>query len=207
MDMDKVIRENFPLLAAPAQGDIQIADKAGVRYVVGKDGLWRAIDKSWLRAVTPVALSSTAVIPYGAMVQKIDFLCSMPPQTVWREFATLAKSKLPDEVAAAMVWDTLNDTWRLAERKSILANSAYVEYSEVELGEGEELVVDIHSHGHHPAGFSKIDDRDDFGSIKVSAVLGCVGSEAMEIAVRLMLIDTAIDLQVTTAGGWVTKEE
>jgi PRTRC genetic system protein A len=206
MSLDEAILRNFPLLAAPHDAGITSAQTPGVRYVVGKNGLWRDIQKSWLRAITPVAITATAVIPYGTVMQKVEFLCAMPPAKLWREFADLAKAMLPNEVAAAMVWHTVEGTWRLAARKSLQARSDYVEYSEVELQEGEELVVDIHSHGKHPAYFSGTDDRDDHGSIKVSAVFGCVGTEAMEIAARLMLIDKTIELQITPAGGWITKE-
>ena len=206
MNLDEAILKSFPLLVAPLDAVIPSAESAGVRYVVGKNGLWRDIKKSWLNAITPVAITATAVIPYGVVTQKVEFLCPMPPQKLWREFADLAKAMLPNEVAAAMVWHTTVGTWRMAARTTILARSDYVEYAEVELQEGEELVVDIHSHGEHPAYFSATDDRDDYGSIKVSAVFGRVGTDAMEIAVRLLLIDKTVDLQITPSGGWITKE-
>lgn len=207
MNLDQITREAFPLQTALHAGGLQRAAKPGVRYVVAKNGLWRAIDNAWLKTLVPVAISSTAVIPYGSLTQSVEFLCSMPPASLWREFAALAKAKLPNEVAAAMVWNSEHDTWRLAARKSINANSGFVKYMEALLEEGEQLVVDIHSHANHPAFFSETDNCDDFGSIKVSAVLGCVGQEATQIVVRLMLIDKHIDLRLTRSGGWEVQAE
>ena len=182
MQIDQVTVENFPLMAASHTGMIQLASKIGIRYVVAKDGLWRAIDKSWLRALTPVALNPGAVIPYGSVVQSVEFACSMPPASLWREFMAVAKASLPNEVAAAMVWKSREDSWRLAVRVSIEANGGYVHYQEVDLQDDEEIVVDIHSHASHPAFFSGTDDTDDFGSIKVAAVLGCVGTAAVKLS-------------------------
>lgn len=208
MNIDQITMGIFPLLAASQTGVLQDSAKHGVRYVAASDGLWRAIDTAWLKALTPVAQSlKKAVIPYGRLTQSVEFLCSMPPASLWREFAVLAKSTLPNEVAAAMVWNAEQDTWRLAARQSIEANPGFVRYREVELQEGEHFVVDIHSHGNHSAFFSETDDCDDFGSTKVSAVLGCVGQGATQVRIRLMLIDKHIDLKLTCSGGWEVQEE
>ena len=92
MDLDQVISDNFPLIAAPRSGVIPPSTKQGVRYVVASNGLWRAIDKSWLRAQTPLAVAEKSVIPYGTLGQEIKFFCSMPSMKLWREFAALAKA-------------------------------------------------------------------------------------------------------------------
>lgn len=202
MNHDQITLGIFPLLAASQTSVLQDPEKHGVRYVVAKNGLWRAIDTAWLKALLPVAVSSTAVIPYGSLKPSVEFLCSMPPARLWREFVALAKAELPNEVAAAMVWNSNHDTWRLAARKSIWANSVFVEYREVPLQEGEQVVVDIHSHGNHSAIFSTTDDSDDFGSIKVSAVVGKLGQETIEFVARLMLIDQQLDLKLNSSGEW-----
>ena len=207
MQLDQITVKNFPLIAAPQSDVVETPSKAGIRYVVARNGLWRAIDKSWLSALTPVALDPDAVIPYGRVAQTVKFLCGMPPASLWREFAAVAKTALPNEVAVAMVWNSMTDCWRLAVRESIEANGGYVHYQEAELNEDEEMVVDIHSHGHHPAFFSKTDDSDDFGSIKVAAVLGRVGTVAAQLVARLMLIDRCLDLELLATGGWKLNKE
>ena len=208
MNHDLITMGIFPLLAASRTGVLQDPDKHGVRYVAANNGLWRAIDTAWLKALTPVALcSKTAVIPYGQLTRSVEFFCSMPPASLWREFAALAKASLPNEVAAAMLWNAEHDTWRLSARHSIEANPQFVKYQEVELQDGEHFVVDIHSHGKLPAFFSPTDSQDDFGSIKVSAVLGCVGHGETNIRMRLMLIDQHIDLKLVASGSWEIQEK
>jgi PRTRC genetic system protein A len=55
----------------------------------------------------------------------------------------------------------------------------------------EALVVDLHSHGIAPAGFSAQDDLDDCGATKVAVVVGRLdrkaGGRCADIAVRLVL--------------------
>ena len=158
-----------------------------------------------------VKFTSILAIRRGASADIVFVIATSEPDksspSLLATMPMIVMAQLPNEVAAAMVWNSTLDEWRLAARESITANGGYVSYREVELQDGEELIVDLHSHGHHPAYFSEIDNNDDFGSIKIAAVMGCVGSESTEIVARLMLIDKTIDLVITSSGGWASMEK
>jgi PRTRC genetic system protein A len=55
------------------------------------------------------------------------------------------------------------------------------------LAEGEHMVLDIHSHGRFPAGFSPVDDKDDRGENKVAFVVGNLDKETVTMDSRLCL--------------------
>jgi PRTRC genetic system protein A len=57
----------------------------------------------------------------------------------------------------------------------------------VRAGDGEHIVVDVHSHGLHTAFFSAEDDADDAGAMKVSLVLGNLDQERPTSKMRLCM--------------------
>jgi PRTRC genetic system protein A len=62
---------------------------------------------------------------------------------------------------------------------AILQHSAdSVVYERPVLGAHEHLVVDMHSHGAHRAGFSAQDNQDDHGALQVSYCVGSLDREA-----------------------------
>jgi len=50
------------------------------------------------------------------------------------------------------------------------------------------MVVDLHSHGRFGADFSRKDDIDDIGAIKIAAVVGRCDTEKPEVLMRLCVL-------------------
>jgi PRTRC genetic system protein A len=58
------------------------------------------------------------------------------------------------------------------------------------------MVIDVHSHAAFPAGFSRRDDADDRGGIKIAAVFGKVNTAQPDIALRLVCLDQMVPLRL-----------
>lgn len=197
---DDVLRTAFPLLAVPADGRVPPASSHGTRYLVARDGLYRDLQLPWLRATLRVAGGLLQPTPYGELRPGIELLCGALPRQQLQEFKSLALAALPDETTAVIAWNAATRTWRLVPRRVLQASSARVVYEEAELEDSESLVVDIHSHGLLPAGFSAEDDRDDRGAMKIAAVLGEVHTGAPRLQARLVLPDRFVPTLFTDDG-------
>lgn len=187
-NMDKAILNAFPLVAAPTSEPLPGHTQCGTRYLVGKAGLMREITLPWIRLVHPVAtFDADITLPYGAVESSVEMWCSEVPAELIRQFTADARQALPNEIAAALIWNSTIDEWRYAIRRSLRATPGYVSFEEIRLEDDEHLVVDIHSHGAFGAFFSGTDDRDDFGSMKFSVVLGNLDKPTPSSAIRLCM--------------------
>ena len=186
MNMDQVILQAFPLLAAPADGILPRAPSDGMRYVAAKDGVWREVTLPWIKVRHKVA-DSVLELPYGGLEGCIDYQCGSVPREAIRQFVEEARVAAPNEIAAALIWNEVSNEWRYARRQELSASPDRIEYVEVRLGEDEHLVVDIHSHGWAPAFFSSTDDADDRGAMKISLVLGNLDRNRPSSAMRLCM--------------------
>lgn len=186
MNMDEAILKAFPLLPATFSGEAETANEYGMRYVVGKTGVWREITLPWLRARHQVA-HSVIELPYGETTDLIEFRCGPVPRDLIRKFADEARQAAPTEIAAAFLWNNSTGQWRYARREAISASADHIDYLEVTLVEDEHLVVDVHSHGHARAFFSPDDNRDDMGTMRISLVMGKLDQQVPSTAMRLCL--------------------
>ena len=202
------LNESFPVVTALPQGGAPEAGKDGVRYIVDRKGLVRHIKTAWFDHYDRIAqVRSNANTPFGLAEQgsaggsiTLSPLLQSMPSKLWHDFMQLAKQSMPNECAGLFVYNTQTQTWRLAMRKAKEANHSYIAYDEPPLDADEEMVVDIHSHASHAAGFSHTDDQDDAGSIKISAVIGRIDSGG-EIVARACCIDQTVALSYTK-GAW-----
>jgi PRTRC genetic system protein A len=183
---DEAMLGCFPLQAVPPRAGHQAGESNGTRYLAGADGLWREISLPWIRILHPVA-PSVLPLPYGQLQVEVDVRCGPVPGDLLREFNSWARAAAPQEIAAALVWSETSALWRLALRTSRSASSSHVEFKEVQLDDGEHLVIDVHSHGHHPAYFSAADNRDDHGSMKFSLVVGSYNQTQPTSEMRLCM--------------------
>lgn len=187
--MDAMVMANFPVTVAKHSQPIEEPAAFGQRFIVGQQGLYREISTPWLLSRALIA-NTQMPTPYGAVEECAVLKCGSPPADLWRGFIQHAKKVAPVECAGLMIWNAQTLRWRLAIREAIYATSSRVDYMEPELQEDELAVVDVHSHGLHRAYFSSLDNRDDIGSIKVSAVIGRLDLETQEVAIRLVCIDS-----------------
>lgn len=187
--MDAMALNNFPVVIAKHSQPIEEPNVFGQRYIVGRQGLYREVATPWLLSRTLVAAAQMPT-PYGEVAQVATLKCGSPPADLWSAFIKHAKEESPVECAGLMIWNASTRLWRLAIREVLYATSSRVDYMEPALLDEEFAVVDIHSHGLHPAGFSSRDDCDDRGGIKIAAVIGRMDLQVPEVAIRLVCIDS-----------------
>ena len=187
--MDAMVLNNFPVVVAKHSQHIEEPAVHRQRYIVGRQGLYREVSTPWLLSRALVAATDMPT-PYGEVEQVATLKCVSPPADLWREFIAYAKTVSPVECAGLMIWNVNTGCWRLAIREVTHASSDRVDYMEPTLVDDEIAVVDVHSHGLYSAYFSSLDNQDDIGSIKVSAVIGRLDQESPEVAIRLVCIES-----------------
>lgn len=193
--LDQSVLQTFPVAIAPHEGQLEPASKAGIRNILAANGVYRELTTFWM---VRRKLHGACKMPYGALQESVEFLVDAPPDQLWKDFVEAAKLALPNECAGLMVWNQRLQQWRLEMRQPLFVSSELIDYKEPALDEDDVGVVDIHSHGHAAAYYSHVDDLDDAGGIKVSAVIGKVNQNP-EFVIRLVAIDEFIPL--TLVGG------
>lgn len=212
-EIDAVTELNFPLIAAPASGELSAPERHGTRYVVGKHGLFWELSTAWLYTVQRAAVPLARVpfgarpTPYGDIDESVRLLCSTPPKHLWGEFLLHARAALPNEAAALLIWNHVTDTWRLALRTATEVSADRIAYVNPSLEDDEVAVIDVHTHGTARAFFSGEDDADDAGGIKIAVVFGNVDRERPEMVARLVCVDRYIPLWMDQSGAFNVKTE
>lgn len=204
MNMDSMIQQAFPLRMATTETPLPFQASVPVSYAVARDGLWQDLSSDWL-GLRHLVAPSAVNLPYGQLKPFVDWRCSFPPIAIWQEFAEQARLAMPNECAAMFVWNPATNAWRLAMREALSASPTRVDYRNPSLDPGEIPVIDIHSHGRSPAGFSAIDDLDDAGSVKIAAVFGNL-DEKVSVAIRLCVAGLHYRLKLTADGSLQVSE-
>jgi len=196
---DSAILSAFPLHAvAPIAGHVPATD-SGIRFLASAVGLWREVNLPWIRVLHLIA-PSVLQLPYGPLQPEVEVKCGAVPLALLREFNAWAREEAPQEIAGAILWNENTGLWRLARRVARSASNAHVEFDEVQPEDGEHLVIDVHSHGHYPAFFSEEDNRDDFGSMKFSLVVGSFNQTQPSSAMRLCMAGAISQARVDGQG-------
>ena len=186
-DSDGATLAAFPLaVASKKEGISKFQATNGTRFVATAGGVMREIVLPWV-AVRHFAAFAVIDLPYGQLPTEVVFKCSPVPRLLWKQFRNDAVANLPNEMAAAMVWNEETESWRYALRESKSASPTHVRYDGegLVLQDGEHIVVDLHSHGALPAFFSQEDNADDKYTMRLSGVLGHVETNQPSFVLRL----------------------
>ena len=168
--IDQVMQKQFPTVMVPLHSKLTPLDKAGHRFLMGKNGLWVEVKRPWLSATLKVNEQSAFPLPYGDVEASLSV---MPiPLYLVKQFTEYAETQLPNECAAQIILDVDTGNLRLEILKAKSVGSGHVDFDLAPLQPNEHLVMDIHSHGYHPVYFSKKDDADDKGGFYIAGVIG-----------------------------------
>lgn len=196
MTLDNMVNSVFPVLTAPIECSLPEPTCDGVRYVLARNGIWQDIESNWIRIRQRIG---SAPLPFGKVSSSVQLKCSFPSINLWREFVKEAHKLFPNEVAALFVWNAVSGDWRMAMRKAISSSQEHIDYENPDISPDEVAIIDVHSHGELNAFFSSIDDMDDAGSLKISAVLGCLHDEP-ELLIRFNAIDRKYKMELENDG-------
>lgn len=194
---DRALMEHAPTVAVPVFGEFVAMEENGHRYLLACDGLWLEVRRPWLHLIWPVAQQKKVQLPYGNLAEVIDLAFEVP---TWgfTELLPAAREVTPAEVGAAMIWNERERTLRFAMCKTISAGVGTLSESMPELGEGDWLAVDLHSHGPLDAFFSSTDLEDTGSEVVIAGVIGRVDSGDPEVT--LSLFAHRLELQLVSGG-------
>lgn len=189
-----------PIVAVPVHCKFAPLIENGHRFLLAQGGLFLEVRRPWLHLIHKVAEQpGTVRIPYGAVANKMEFgygrLGSAIPQM--KEFAAHAMVASPIEAAGSLIWNHVTKEWSLKYPEVIgEATGGGIKFLQVATDDDESLVVDLHSHGVHPAFFSATDDADDAGSVKISGVFGDLDKGVQTAAFRLCVLGLYLPINV-----------
>lgn len=171
--IDEIIQNHFPTVMMPKQTDLPELETGKTRLIMADDGVYIETCQLWGKIIRQL-WSSPRKLPYGSIVERNDLQTAIAQ--VEGFVATDLIEKMAENAKVGMEWagwiTYKKPDFRYRELPSISIGAAHVKSSFPLLHKGECLAIDIHSHGNIPAFFSKTDDIDDAGGVKVSIVYG-----------------------------------
>ena len=183
---DAALQQSCPCVSMPMFGALPELD-AGQRMLLGRNGVFLQMRTPWLDCTTRVGqLAERLPLPYGAVVERIAFGFGAIPIRLLEGFIEAARAALPHEVAGALIYDEHARTLSLRIHEGLDVGRGHVRYRIGNLGDGQVLAVDLHSHGRLGAFWSADDDRDDNG-VRVCGVFGNVDRATLTAKFRLVL--------------------
>ena len=186
---DELLQHLTPTLMVPRFGQFEPLQNPGHRFLMASDGLWLEINRAWLYARTQCApLLGQVPVPYGTVTPCVELRCGRIAPAILEQFVVMARAALPNETAAAVIWNDETGAMHLQPRKELHASAAHVTVEAVSLAEHEHLVMDLHSHARYPAGFSNEDNIYDRAGVYAAGVVGNVDQEHPTYAFRLCLL-------------------
>jgi PRTRC genetic system protein A len=191
---DIVLQTVVPTVMVPRHSPIDEMPSNGHRFLMAGDGLWVEVKRSWLHLRLQLFHQDEIAMPYGLVTPVFEFAFERPPRHLVETFAAHAQKEWQVEQAAWIVRNTETGEFRLVMLESIDASGSHIHFHRPVLEEGEEMVIDLHSHGTFPAFFSGQDNLDDAGEVKISVVIGNCNQPQPSVAVRLCALGKYIPL-------------
>lgn len=198
--LDMATYNAAPIVGVPRHCEFAPLVENGHRFLLAEGGLYLEVRRPWLHFIHRVGEQDASVrIPYGPIASKFELgfgrLGTALPQM--KEFATYAMVESPIEAAASLLWNHKTNEWSLKYPEVIgEATSGSISYKQVDVGDDESLVIDLHSHGAHPAFFSTTDDSDDAGAVKIAGVFGSLDQGVQTATFRLCVLGVYVPINV-----------
>jgi PRTRC genetic system protein A len=202
LQLDVALLAAAPVAVVPAHSNFFPLQESSHRFLLAADGIYLEARRPWLHFIHRLAQISGARVPYGSVAAKAEFPFGRLSEAMaqLQEFALHASAAAPIEAAGSVIWNSVTGAWRIAYPEVIgEASAVHIEFKQVELADDEHLVIDLHSHGNGPAGFSDTDNRDDAGSVKISGVYGNLDQSEPTVAFRICVLGVTIPLSVPAA--------
>lgn len=191
---DKALQTLTPTVMVPKFEELEPLQTIGHRFLAASDGMWMEIRRAWLYVRLPIAVQVGVPLPYGRLTPIVEMAFGKLPLQLLSEFTELAIAGLPNEVAGAIIWNEETGSMRLQPLEAVKAGPGHITYRTPILGAGEHVIVDLHSHGVLKAFFSRTDDTDDHGSVKIAGVVGNLDKPEHTYAFRLCALGLFIPI-------------
>lgn len=207
MDLrDIALQSTMPAVMVPFFGEFEPLAAPGNRILNARDGIWIEARRPGIYSRQPIALQNIVAMPYGIVAPALETGFSHLGETV-REFVEFARQAFPNEVAMALIWDEATGKLVSQILEPVSNSPGHITYKRPDLTEGQHVVVDIHSHGNFGAFFSRTDNEDDRGDLKIAIVVGNVDQPNPTVKARLCTLGHYLPLSISITGSDRRKHE
>jgi len=182
---DIALQLSCPVASAPKFSDLAPLDRNGERIVLASNGAFLEVCRPWVRIITQVGPALAMTVPFGELKETVDYKAGKLPRALLEEFVEWAQRESEVEIGAVITWNANTGEYALLRSKTNHATSGSLDYELPTLEDGVHIVVDCHSHSHHAAFFSHVDDKDDQHAVKFAFVVGNCNTDKPTIASRL----------------------
>lgn len=182
---DLVLQLSCPVTSMPKFSDLAPLETNGERIVVAANGTFLEVRRPWARIISRVGPSLEMTVPFGQMSESVEYKAGKIPRALLAEFVAWSQKDCDVEIGAIIVWNEHTGGYTLMRVKSQHATSGSLTYELPQLDEGVHVIVDCHSHSHHAAFFSSVDNSDDRHAVKYSFVVGNCDTSNPTTAARL----------------------
>lgn len=170
--LDEIIQKNMPVVMVPAYDKIEPLKVGKTRLLMAKTGLYLETVQPWGELIQQL-WQSPRPLPYGPVEEKDTFAelvfgaAAIIKNTIVPLAAEYARNE--KEWAGFIAWHPDYLEYVPVEFTS---SAIRVNYKMPEILQDKHIAIDIHSHGTIKPFFSKTDNADDKGGVKIAIVLG-----------------------------------
>lgn len=182
---DIALQQSCPVVCMPLYSPLVPLMQNGERIIVGKNGTFLEVRRPWVHTIVTVGPQLLTTVPFGVVDEKFELTAPQIPRELLTRFIDWSQQQSNVEIGAVITWNERTGQYLLRRSKSNHATAGSLDYELPTLTEGEHIVVDCHSHSHHNAYFSSVDDEDDRHQVKFAFVVGNCNTANPTTATRL----------------------
>lgn len=153
---DRVLFQATPMLMAPRFGVLPQLEPGNRRLISAADGIYIEARSPAIHLCQRIA---KAVMPYGVVEPFVRLVYGNIPMALLNQARRHATDNPESEVAACLLLDHAAKAYRCVYPEVISSSHGHISYRDAI--DDSDLVIDFHSHAHHPAYFSDQDDQSD----------------------------------------------
>jgi len=182
---DIALQSVLPAVMVPRFTELEELDTPGNRILMASNGVWLEVCRAWMYARILIAPALRVPVPYGIVSEAMRFGFGKLPKAMVAQFIEQARVRSPNECAAWIVWNQRTDAWKLMMLQETSVGPGHVVVNLPSLESDEYRVMDLHSHGLERAFFSRTDNKDDKGDVKIAGVIGNLDQPEVTASFRL----------------------
>jgi len=182
---DFALQSVMPTVMVPRFSELEELSVPGNRILVASNGVWLEVCRAWMYARIKVSDALRVPLPYGETSEVLRFGFGKLPRAMVAQFIEQARVRSPNECAAWIVWNQRTNLWKLMMLEETSVGHGHVTSILPTLESGEHMVIDLHSHGTTKSFFSRTDNKDDKGDVKLAGVIGNLDQPEVTVSFRL----------------------
>lgn len=195
---DFALQATVPTVMVPLFGEFQQLTVPGDRILIASNGVFLECSRKWGYFLRKIADALPVSLPYGQIGEATRLIAAKLPSELLQKFIQLAQVEANVEIGGSILWNENTNRYRLARSTSLHATGSYLKQELAPLNPGEHLVIDCHSHAHHPAFFSPIDDASDSDMTKFAFVVGDCNTTHPSVKLRLCIRGKFEDMDISS---------